>query len=186
MEHYHMRIIPFLSLITLSLFTTIAHAGLYIGGAAGKSDFSYSDIDDGSSKKFYIGYKPKDNHFAVELASVDSGDADIEDGFGIFNSSIRVEGWNLSAVYNTAANLGQDEPFNVFIKLGYYSVDTDIDTNISDLSEDSSGLSFGVGLEYAITNNFILRADIEGLSDVEDFADDETVTLASIGVQFQF
>ena len=95
---------------------------------------------------------------------------------------IQVDGFNISGVYNTTKNFGKAEPLNAFFKVGAYSVDTEVDG----LSEGSTGLSFGLGLEYAFTNHFSARIDFEGLSGVEDFANDETVTLFTAAIQVLF
>ena len=174
-----------LSIISVvSIWCSPLHAEVYIGAGVGSSSFDYSDIDNGSAKKFHLGYRFDDKHYAVEIAQIDSGDADIDGGD--FNS-ISVEGINLSLVYNTAATFGKSEPLNAFFKGGIYQVDTEVDgIFFSDMDDSSAGLSLGLGLEYAFTDFFSVRAEAEGLIAVEDFANDESVTFLTVGAQFHF
>ena len=172
-------------MLALSLAAHNTSARTYIGGATGKAEFDYSDIDDGDAEKYYIGYQIPGKLYGFELASIDSGAANIDDTtFGF--ESIRVDGYNLSAIYNTAQYFGFKQPVNLFFKLGYYSVETEVKTSTLSFTEDSSGLSFGLGIDYAINDAFSLRADLEGLYGVDDFADDEIVTFITIGAQINF
>lgn len=173
------------AILTIALLSHTANARTYIGGGAGKSEFDYSDIDDGESEKYYIGFQPAGKLYSFEIATLDSGKADIDNNpFGF--ESIRVDGYNISAVYNTAPNFGFKQPTNLFFKLGYYLVETEVKTTTTSFTEDSKGLSFGLGLDYAINDAFSLRADLEGLYKVDDFANDEIVTFLTIAAQINF
>jgi len=176
------------SLFAILCIILVAHttsARTYFGGGTGKAEFDYSDIDDGDSEKYYIGFQPAGKLYSFEIAVLDSGEADIDNNpFGF--ESIRVDGYNISAVYNTAPNFGFKQPTNLFFKLGYYLVETEVKTTTTSFTEDSNGLSFGLGLDYAINDAFSLRADLEGLYKVDDFADEEIVTFFTLGAQINF
>lgn len=174
-----------LIILSLSLASYSVNARTYIGGGTGDAEFDYSDIDDGDAEKYYIGLQPAGKLYGFELASLDSGEADIDDDIFGFES-IKVKGYNLSAVYHSAPNFGFKQPANFFLKLGYYAVETEVKATNFSRSEDSNGLSFGIGLDYAINDAFSLRADLEGLYGVEDFADDEIVTFITFGAQINF
>ncbi len=179
------KITSLLSILSLVLIAHTTSARTYIGGGTGKAEFDYSDIDDGDAEKYYIGFQPAGKLYSFEIAVLDSGEADIDNNpFGF--ESIRVDGYNISAVYNTAPRFGFKQPTNLFFKLGYYLVETEVKTTTTSLTEDSNGLSFGLGIDYAINDAFSLRADLEGLYKVDDFADDEIVTFITFGAQINF
>ena len=166
---------------TLALLSTTAAAdsGGYVGGAAGFASYNYSDVEDSTAFSIYGGYRPRDGGLGLEVGFLDLGDADIT---SISGMSLNISGFNVSATYGTVPNVAS--PLTIFGKLGLYSFDTELAG--AGMSASSSGLSFGVGLEYTITERLALRAELQNFSGVEDFANDEDVSLISAGVSYAF
>jgi opacity protein-like surface antigen len=61
-----------------------------------------------------------------------------------------------------------------------------LSNSFESISDSSTGLSVGLGLEYAFADFLSVRADLDSLIGVEDFNKDEAITLFTVGAQFHF
>jgi len=174
-----------LLILSVCLLSHTTSARTYIGGSTGEAEFDVRGVDEGESEKYFIGFQIPGKFYGFELSSLDTGEADISNSDNNYES-IRIDGYNISAVYNTVPRFGFKQPMNLFFKIGYYLVDTEVKTTSGSLDADSNGFSFGAGLDYAINDAFSLKAEIEGLYGVDDFADDDIVTFITLGAQINF
>jgi hypothetical protein len=160
------------------LATSAAHAGVSVGLGIGKSQFDYTDIDDGSARKFFAAYEIEESPLYFEFASIDSGDADITS----VGATLNVSGIQVGLGYRAVLN--QDTGSGVFIKGGFYSTDSEVPQFA--LRDGNSGVYLGIGADWMWTSSFGLRFDLEGLMCVEDFADDNNVTFMTFGPIIRF
>lgn len=169
--------------ILASMFSVTAAAAIdgYVGLGVGSASYDYDDVDDSTAVMVYGGFRPGDGVFGVELAYLDLGDADVD---GLPGVSFNMSGFNVSGVFKLT--LDKATPLGVLFKLGFFSFDTDLETPIGNASESSTGLSYGIGLEYVVDKQISFRGEIQGFTGVEDFADDEDVTLVNVGLGFHF
>ena len=154
---------------------------IYLGVTIGKSEFDYGDIDDGDAAVFRIGYRPWDSRLGYEFSVFDSGDAEVTSLNAI---DLEVDTINFALTFNSAT-----EPrsrFNLFGQGGIYFADTTLSGPFDSVSENSNGFLLAAGVEFMVNRHFGLRAEAYQFFDVEDFADDESITTVNVGGQFVF
>lgn len=154
---------------------------LYFGIAIGESKFDYDDIDDGDASIFHFGYRPKDSHLGYELSIYDSGDSEVT---SLTDIEIEVETINLVLTVNSSRN--NKSTLNFFGQGGIYFADTTLSGPFDSVTENSNGFLLAVGVEVMLNRHFGFRAGAYNLFDVEDFANDESVSFFSLGGQFVF
>lgn len=158
-----------------------ANAGGYIGASVGSTSLP-SEFDDSSTTSFGIsaGYRVNDN-FAFEGSYLNLGTADLSTSEVISGVQVNAKG----EIEITGINLGLvgiapvSERFDLYGKVGVFMWDADLDitatgsmggvTHTERASESESGtdLSFGVGGQFHVTDNFAIageftRYDLEG------------------------
>jgi OOP family OmpA-OmpF porin len=164
-------------------------AGWYIGGAYGMTSFDLDttgitnpSLDDSDSGfKIYGGFQ-FNKHLGAEVGYVDFGKASISGSLsGIpFTGNIDVTAFTFAGV----GTLPLNESFALFGKVGLWTWDAT--ANVSALgsagSADDSGTDvfFGVGARYNLNKNFALTLE------VEMYDSDDSVTMTSLGVRYQF
>ena len=153
----------------------------YFGVTIGQSEFDYNDIEDGDASIFRFGYRPRDSYLGYEFSLFDSGDAEVT---SLSEIDLEVDTINLVLTVNSARN--PQARFNLFGQGGIYFADTTLAGPFDSVSENSNGFLFGVGVEFMLSRYFGLRAEAFRFLDVEDFADDESITTLNLGSQFRF
>jgi OmpA-OmpF porin, OOP family len=156
--------------------------GFYAGASLGEASVEVDDVDfDGSDTSFKVfgGYS-FNQHFALELAYFDGGNADERIGAGVVG--VELSGLNASAV----GRLPVGENFSLFGKVGFASYDAEVTARVNGqtlFAEDGSDedLSYGVGGEFRFGPSFGLRAEYEMVD-----ASGAEFTLMSIGGSFRF
>lgn len=175
--------------------------GFYIGGSVGQSE---ADIDCGgttscdnsdTSWKVFGGYQINRN-FALEvgygvLGKVKASTPAFFVGPTLIPAAdvkIETNAWEVVGI----GSLPVADRFSLFGKVGLYGADTDIDVAFAGVgtvtdSDDSVGLTFGVGARYDFTRNFGVRAEWQRYSDVKasDFGEFD-VDVLSAGIVFRF
>ncbi len=152
----------------------------YVGVAVGASSFDYEDIEDGDATQLYLGYRGW-SRLGYEVVLLDTGNAEV---IGLNDIQLDVNAVNLGLTLNSATN--HQEPLNAYLSGGIYLADTTLIGPVASVSEGSTGFTAGAGLELSLNEYFKLRADARVLFDVEDFANDESISMLSIGGQFNF
>ncbi|MCK9283221.1 MAG: outer membrane beta-barrel protein [Rhodocyclaceae bacterium] len=207
------RLILALATIAAFTFSTSARAeGLYLamslGGSSYKADTSEADRDlvsagatGLSSKlekedvafKLQLGYKLNE-HFAIEGGYVDLGNAKYSASFtgGSADIKVRAEGFNIAAL--GIVPIG--EKFSLFGKVGviyaYLSANASGGGIASGAggSESSTKLKshWSIGGDYALNNNWAVRAEFERFSDLGDknSVGGVDVDLVSVGLICKF
>jgi hypothetical protein len=153
----------------------------YIGLAIGSSFFDYDDIDDGDALLLSAGRRSRDERLGYELAYINTGNAEVT---SLSEIELRVEALIFSLTFNSSKNLYSR--WNAYATAGIYLADTALSGPVDEVDEDSNGFTFGVGFEYAVNRNFQLRLDARELIHVEDFANDESISLLSFGGKISF
>ncbi len=152
-----------------------------LGIAIGKSEFDYDDIEDGDAFLFHLGYRPRDSRLAYEFSIFDSGKAEVTSLSGI---DLEVDTLNFSLVFNSSSH--PKSTLNFFGQGGIYFANTTLSGPFDRVSERSNGFLVALGFDVMINQHFSLRLRASNLLDVEDFADDESVSFYSFGGQFVF
>ncbi len=75
---------------------------------------------------------------------------------------------------------------NLFAQGGIYFADTTLSGPFDKVSEDSNGFLLAAGFEVMLNRYFSIKAEAYNLFDVEDFADDESISIVNLGGQFVF
>lgn len=153
----------------------------YIGVTIGESEFDYDDIDNGDASIFRIGYRPDNSRLGFELSFYDSGDAEVT---SLTDIELQVESVNLAVTINSSRN--SKSTLNLFAQGGIYFADTTLAGPFDSVSENSNGFLLAAGIELMLNRNFSIKAEASNLFDVEDFADDESISTLNIGGQFVF
>jgi hypothetical protein len=156
-----------------------AHAGPFIGAKAGGAVYGYDDLDSSFATQLSFGYQPLDGGFGVEASYLDLGEADIQNTNGELNMS----GYNLAGTYSFG---GMSTGSNFVVRVGSYFLDTELSGPGGSVTEESNGLSMGVGMGFHVSEQFVLAGDIDTYIGVDDFADDESVTAFSVAAQYHF
>ncbi len=154
---------------------------LYLGITIGESEFDYDDIDDGDTSIFYVGFHPEDSRLGYELSFYNSGDSEVT---SLTDIELQVETINLMLTLNSSLN--NKSKLNLSGKAGIYFADATLSGPFDSVSEKSNGFLLGGGVEFALNQHFSLRADAYILEDVEDFANDESISIFSLGGQYLF
>ncbi|MFZ6693606.1 outer membrane beta-barrel protein [Undibacterium sp. SXout20W] len=174
------------------MFSAAASAQVYVGGTAGKAQWSedctgLTSCSTGSSAyKLFSGYNINDK-FAVEgsyfsLGTID-GNANVP---GTQNSySLKGTGFELAGVYNQAFT----DKFSGFAKAGVARIkvaNNFVDQNTAGYdSQTSTSPVFGLGVNYKLTNQIALRGEFETRKVKYDGAK-EAVNNFSVGLQYSF
>ena len=149
---------------------------IYLGVTIGDSEFDYNDIEDGDASIFRIGYRPRESHLGYEFSFFDSGDAEVT---SLADIDIEVDTINLALTFNSASD--PRSRFNLFAQGGIYFADTTLSGPFDSVSENSNGFLLGAGVELMLNRHFGLRAEALQFFDVEDFANDESITTLNLG-----
>ena len=154
---------------------------IYVGVTVGRSEFDYDDIDQGDASIVRIGYRPYGSRLGYELSFFDSGDAEVT---SLDDIDLQVETINLALSVNSGRVFRSR--VNLFGQGGIYFADTTLSGPFDRVSEDSNGFLLAAGVEVMLNRNFSIKAEAYNLFDVEDFADDESITIVNLGGQFVF
>jgi hypothetical protein len=167
--------------LALAAIGNAAHARGVVGAGIGISQFDYDDVDDGSAKKFYAAYELEGSPAYFEVALTDSGDADVTSLSGV---TLNVSGLQVGAGYRLILN--PDTGSNFFLKAGLYDTDTEASGPGGTAEDGNTGFYLGFGGDWMLNPSFGLRFDMEGLLGVEDFAEDNNVTVITVGPLVKF
>ena len=154
---------------------------IHVGVSIGKSEFDYDDIEDGDASLLLIGYRPEESRLGYELSFFDSGDSEVTSLSGI---EIEVSSFNLALSVNSSKNY--KSRLNLFGKGGIYFARTILSGPFDSVRENSNGFLVGAGIDIMLNRRFGLKAEAYQLFDVEDFADDRSVSFYNLGGQFVF
>lgn len=182
-------------------FAGSAHAEFYATAGMAIGNYQYSDIDNSTGYVAGFGYRPTPN-LAIELQYFDAGDADINDD-GSFteefpsatfeSGNFAVSGFAATAAYIVPAASGSGS--NVFFRGGLYSSDTDITITFTEpsvgtvsgtISDSTTNFTLGLGFDWMFSQSLGLRGAVDGMFGNKDYADDEEVTLISLGLIWSF
>lgn len=151
------------------------YAGLSFGSAA----YEYNDVDPGFSTKIFAGFNILES-VAIEATYFDSGKANITSLAGV---SLNSRGVNLAALYRIPA---AHEKLSFLAGVGIYNLTTTISAPGASDDQNGLGVSIAAGLEFLLTEEFTLRADVDFFTGAKDFADNQGVDVISVGLIYNF
>lgn len=175
-------------------------AGFYVGAGVGRAKdkdtckdvrddgFSGSCDDTHTAWKIYGGYQIN-KYFGAELGYVDLGRTKASGQILGFPASAKadVNGFELMAVGTYPVT----NEFGVFAKAGLLRADVDVKATVAGFSvkesDHSTDFTFGVGLKYAFTKNFIGRAELQRYNNVGSSSTGHAdINLWMLGAAFKF
>jgi OOP family OmpA-OmpF porin len=148
------------------------------GPSLGLSVASCDEKD--SAFKFFVGYRVNPN-FAIEGSYFNYGEASFAGQFSGLPLSTSAE----STAFGIAAVgiLPVGSRFSLFGKLGLLMSDIDVSVNVAGFpgsdSESETGLHFGIGAMFDVSQNVAVRAEWERNDELE-------VDMLSVGLQVRF
>lgn len=169
-----------LAVVALSLPLS-SQAGLYLGGAGlwAERDY-YEDIDGSGGGKAILGYRLENIPLVFEANYLDAGEADITGT----DLSLGFEGATFTIGYFLQLSRYGS---GIWIRGGAYTGDATLKDSLGTLEKTStSGPVFGIGGVWKLDRNIGLRLEFESLSDVDDFASNESMGVVSLGVVYEF
>ena len=152
-----------------------------LGIAIGKSEFDYDDIEDGDASIFHFGYRPENSRLGYEVSFYNSGESEVT---SLTDIELEVETINFLLTVNSSRN--RESTLNFFGKGGIYFADSTLSGPFDSVSENSNGFLLAAGIDIMLNRHFGLRAEAYNFFDVEDFANDESISVLSLGGQFVF
>ncbi len=204
MEYDEVKVICLVSTLFV-LAVPAAHAeGVYVTAALGQSrvdldengfnaglaslgiNVTSSRVDENdTSYGLNLGYA-FNSHFALEVGYVDLGRASYRGSSNIGALSLDVEshGWAASAV----GSLPLNEQFSLFGRIGGVQAKVEVSGPGGALSDRSWSPLYGVGIDYAFTPSFGLRAEFTRYDSVgdEDKTGEGDLDNWSVGVLYRF
>jgi len=167
-----------------------------VGGGGGVSRFDYDDVSGGFATMATIGYDVPNQPFFVDVSYVSSGKADVDDSDadGLYDASIKFSGVQFMAGYAFRSQTGS----SLYLKLGGYSTKTTGEGDVVywdgasyvtgpfTLTEKTTGFSYSFGGEWRVNPHFGLRAELDGFSKIDDFAENKTANLVMGLAVFHF
>tara|TARA_R110000787_G_scaffold201880_5_gene312629 strand:- start:630 stop:1184 length:555 start_codon:yes stop_codon:yes gene_type:complete len=166
----------------LLLICRPAHAEITAGGGIGFSQLSsYEDVDDGTAWRGFFGYRAASIPFYAEFQYLDSGELGIDDFFGV---ELQFDGFTAAAAYRMVVDSinGSD----IIFKAGAYSLDVEATGAGGSATDDGSGALIGIGGNWMFTPHLGLNLDAQILFGVEDLANEEDLTVVTIGLIYAF
>ena len=148
----------------------------YFGVTVGASIFDYDDNEDGNASIFRFGYRPKDSFLGYELSFFDSGDSEVT---SLTDIEVQVDTLNFVLTVNSSRN--NRSWLNLFGQGGIYFADTTLIGPFDSVSENSNGFLLAVGIEIMLSRHFSLRAEAYNFFDVDDFANDKSISSLNFG-----
>jgi len=130
--------------------------------------------DEDNGWKLYGGYAFNRN-IAVEAGYAYLGEMSAG-GFGV-NGSVELDGFMASL----KGSLPLNESVSLFARVGAIAWDAEGGGALSGFDDDGTDLTYGVGVEFALTENFGLLGEWERFD-----IDDEDVDLISLGARYSF
>lgn len=158
-----------------------AQAEIVVGGGAGVAQLSgYSDVDDGFAWRGFVGYRTSDIPLYLEAQYFETDTLDIDDADGV---GLEFDGYALAVGYRLVfGEFGSD----LVLKGGGYVQDTRARAGGESFDDDAEGGLLGVGGNWMFTPHLGINFDVQILFGVEDFARDEDLTIATVGLVYSF
>lgn len=155
-------------LLAAACCATSAAAGPFLAATATATSSEYEDVNNGYGYVASVGYQLDNFPLFLEAEYYDSGDLDIDDGFGMVGGRLQYQG---GLVYLGASGKLSGNS-RVWLKAGYYQFDGKLHADSVNgvplsTTEEINGYSLGVGIDWLLNRSFGLRAEIETPMDVK-------------------
>ena len=170
-----------LLLLGLVFATGFVEAAVVGGASVVRAAFDYPDIEDATGFKGFLGYRSdnRDLPLYFDLTYLDTGKADVTPFPGV---TLKFSGLLLSVGASVAVNPESD--VHLFIKGGLYDGDTKLAGPGGSIKDSANGFQLSIGLDWMWTPGFGGRVEYGILYGVDDFADNEDVSILSAGIVF--
>ncbi|NGY06164.1 outer membrane beta-barrel protein [Solimonas terrae] len=148
----------------------------------------YDDVNGSFGGKVFAGYRFAPFPLFLEASYLNTGDADVDPGYdGNDRLKLNFSGYTIGAgVFWPLDSFGS----GLWLRGSYYDGDTKLKTPDDPQSGSSklstSGGSFAVGADWKFSPWTGVRFEYEDLIEPEDFADNESIGMFSLGVIFDF
>lgn len=152
-------------------------------GVAGLTITSCDDKD--TAYRIGVGYQFNQN-FGLEASYIDFGNVDASGTYlgAPLTADAEADAFQLAVTGTMPIN----ESFAVIGKLGIARTSVDVSGALAGIpvsvSDDSTGLTYGIGVKYNINKAMAIRAQYENFD--ESTPDDDKLSLISIGLTFGF
>lgn len=158
-----------------------ARAEVVVGGGVGVTQLSgYNDVDDAFAWRGFVGYRAPDIPLYLEAQYFETDELEVD---GADDIGLEFEGYALALGYRVVfGEFGSD----VVLKGGGYMQDTRAHVGGLSDEDDADGGLLGVGGNWMLTPHLGINFDVQFLFGVEDYADDEDLTIATIGLVYSF
>lgn len=182
-------------LCTVAAPSVASTEGIYFGGTGFIAERAkYDDVDDSFGGKAFVGFRIPDFPIFFEASYLDTGDADVDEAPGATDHfSMSFDGYTLGVGAYFPVFDGRS---SVWIKGQYYDGDTKIDvpagsipgdpTLSGKLERSANGGGLAFGMTWKFSDYVGLRMELEQLYKMEDFVEDETVTMVGAGLVIEF
>ncbi len=167
--------------------SVLAASHFYVGGGIGQSYVEEDNVLPGEdfkgedfAFKVFGGYRFHKN-FSVELAYIDFGKPDDN----ILGIDLETELY--AVVLSGVGILPLSDRFELFVKLGAAYWDGKAKAEVAGLTvrsdENGTKLAYGVGASFAITDQFAIRAEYEGINENRDL---DRFEIFTVGGELRF
>lgn len=168
--------------------------GPYIGGSGIYADRpGYDDVDGSWGGKVFAGYRFAPFPLFIEASYLNTGDADVDPGYddsGHYDDSrikLNFSGYTIGVGYFLPLTRYGS---GVYVRGSYYSGDvkkkTPDNPTLSSEKQSTSGGSVAVGGDWKFNPWVGMRFEYENLIEPDDFKDDESIGLWSVGFIIDF
>jgi OOP family OmpA-OmpF porin len=169
-----------LTLASAPAFSQAQDQGFYVGANFGQSkakDFcaGTTSCDDSDTALSIFGGYQFNKNFGVEIAYTDLGK--FSGSAPGITATVEATGFEFSAVGIFPIN----PQWSLYGKLGFFMWDADLKSNLGNLSDDGTDLTYALGVRWNLTKNLTVQAQWQRY-DVSD----GDVDVLGIGVLFRF
>lgn len=186
----------------------ILNAVGYELGLGGIGTISSSSDNEDTAWKLFVGYQLGAN-FAVEAAYLDLGTTSAKSQFtgdfydlgmnyvGSGSLSTKVEGETEMLTLDGVAMLSPTQWLDLFGKAGLYYAESELTASVTladsfdsvtgrdSVEDNNTGVHFGVGANFNITDNVVIRAEWERFADVEVEDAESDIDLISLSAIYK-
>ena len=181
-----MKIVQWAACLICGLAPAVAAAeGFYGGGSALYVDRpDYDNVESSAGGKAFFGFRFDPLPLFVEASYLDTGKADIDpDYYVLEDTSLRFRGYTLGAgLFLPLTREGS----GVWLRGDYYGGVTKVQDPLGSDTESASGGGLGIGFNWKFNDWVGLRLEYQALFRVNDFGDDEDISILGAGLIFEF
>lgn len=168
-----------LVLVGMSLAAPALAVQFSVGGTLGQ--FDYDNVDDGSGLRISLSQTFSNSLVYWEAGYFDTGKGDVQ----VTMEKLKFSGYSAALGYRVPFNAAKPNASAGFVKGGLYSGEFEEQSPTLNAQDRSAGVMLGVGADWVwVPGTIGARVQYEILFDVDDFADNRSINLLSLGLVF--